>query len=192
MNLRASRSARLFVALSAAAACVLVAAPHWMPVEAGTVPRQAPELEFKTVAGETVSLSALRGSVVAVLWMSTDCPHCQHTCEELRPVYRELKGRGLEILALAVNPMAPGNIRQFQADHGVEFRLGVSNRSEWMRFADLSVMARAYVPYLLLVDRSGTIRYEHRGTDQAFWNDQVNNLRKELAVLLAEPASAAR
>lgn len=159
---------------------------------AGTVPREAPPLTLKTTVGETVSLEALKGKVVAVLWISTDCPHCQETCESLAPVYAELAGQGLEIMGMAVNPNAPGNIRRFQQEHGVQFPIGVSNRSDWMRFADLSVMARAYVPYLMLVDRKGTIRFEHRGMDEAFWSDEISNLRKELAVLLAEPAGGAR
>ena len=159
---------------------------------AGTVPRKAPELILKTVTGQSVSLEDLRGKVVAVLWISTDCPHCQETCESLGPVYEELSGQGFEIMAMAVNPSAPGSIARFRSEHSVEFPLGVSTRSDWMRFADLSVMARAYVPYLMLVDRGGTIRYEHRGMDQAFWSDQVRNFRKELATLLAEPASAGR
>ncbi len=159
---------------------------------AGEVPREAPPLQIKTVDGDTVSLASLKGKVVAVLWISTDCPHCQETSEMLGPIYRELAGQGLEILGMAVNPGAPGNIGRFKAEHGVEFPIGVSNRSDWMRFADLSVMARAYVPYLMIVDRAGVIRREHAGRDQAFWSNQEANLRTELAELLAEPTGASR
>ena len=162
------------------------------PAPAGTVPRTAPDLALQALGGRSVSLADLRGKVVAVLWISTDCPHCQETCEALGPLYQELSGQGLEIMAMAVNPSAPGNIEKFRSEHSVKFPLGVSTRSDWMRFADLSVMARAYVPYMMLVDRAGVIRYEHRGMDEAFWRDQITNLRKELAVLLAEPAGAGR
>ena len=178
--------------LLASALCALLLGPLSVGVEAGTVPREAPELTLKTADGKTVSLQDLKGKVVAVLWISTDCPHCQETCESLAPIYREFSGEGFEIMAMAVNPRAPGNILEFKSNHGVEFPIGVSSRSDWMRFADLSVMARAYVPYMMLVDRAGAIRYEHRGMDKEFWSDQVNNLRKELIVLLAEPTSAAR
>ena len=104
----------------------------------------------------------------------------------LGPLYRRLSGRGLEIMGMAVNPNAPGNITEFKVKHKVEFPIGVSTRSDWMRFADLSVMARAYVPYMMLVDREGVIRYEHRGRDHEFWHDQTNKLRDELVELLAE------
>ena len=166
--------------------CFLIAGLFAVATFAGTVPREAPPLDLKTTAGKTVSLSALKGKVVAVLWISTDCPHCQETCEMLAPLYQELSGRGLEIMGMAVNPNAPGNITDFKVKHKVEFPIGVSTRSDWMRFADLSVMARAYVPYMMLVDRQGVIRYEHRGRDHEFWHDQTNKLRNELVELLAE------
>ncbi len=172
--------------------CILIAVGFTLAAIAGSVPREAPALELKTTHGNTVSLKGLKGKVVAVLWVSTDCPHCQETCEELGPLYEELSGQGLEIMGMAVNPNAPGNIGAFKAKHQVEFPIGVSSRSDWMRFADLSVMARAYVPYMMLVDRNGVIRYEHRGRDHEFWHDQMDNLRKELSELLAEPAGASR
>ncbi len=172
---------------------VLVAAVLLVPaLAANNIPRDAPELTLKTVAGSTLTLDSLKGKVVAVLWMSTDCPHCQDTCETLGPIYEKYSDDGFEIMALAVNPMAPGNIRQFQTKHGVKFPLGVSSRSDWMRFADMSVMARAYVPFMMLVDRNGVIRYEHRGMDGEFWSDMEANLLEEMRELLAEPAGAAR
>lgn len=170
--------------------CLLTALVCAALATAGSVPREAPDLALKTTAGETVSLASLKGKVVAVLWLSTDCPHCQETCESLAPLYREFSGLGLEILGMAVNPSAPGNIDSFRQRHAVEFPIGVSNRSDWMRFADLSVMARTYVPYMMIVDRAGVIRYEHAGRDEAFWSDQVARFRKEVGGLLAERPDA--
>ena len=174
------------------AACIFAALVSALGLSAGEVPRDAPALELKTTDGRVMSLADLKGKVVAVLWISTDCPHCQETCESFAPIYSEFAGQGFEIMAMAVNPRAPANIDSFKSKHGVKFPIGVSMRSDWVRFADLSVMARPYVPYMMLVDRNGVIRYEHAGRDQAFWSDQVSHLRKELAELLAEPSSASR
>lgn len=172
--------------------CTLLAVGFVLAATAGSVPREAPPLKLKTTAGTTIPLASLKGKVVAVLWISTDCPHCQETCEMLAPIYREFSGQGLEILGMAVNPSAPGSISRFQSNHRVEFPIGVSSRSDWMRFADLSVMARAYVPYMMLVDRNGIIRREHAGRDHEFWSNQETILRKELAELLAERPGASR
>ena len=176
----AMKTARL---LSFAFLCALL-------LQAGDVPRDAPDLKLKTTTGRTVSLAALKGKVVAVMWLSTDCSHCRQTSEMIGPIYEELAPKGLEILGLAVNPNSPGNIDAFVRNHGVKFPIGVSNRSDWMRFADLSVMARAYVPYMMIVDRKGVIRHEHPGRDRVFWADQEANMRKEFSDLLAESSGA--
>lgn len=159
-------------------------------INAGDVPRAAPELQLKTLTGKNVSLASLKGKVVAVMWFSTDCPHCQQTSELMGPIYEDLASKGLEILALAVNPNSPTNIDAFVRKHGVKFPIGVSNSSDWMRFANLSVMARAYVPYMMIVDRKGVIRYEHAGRDRVFWANQEANMRKEFSELLAESPGA--
>lgn len=168
------------------ALCILAATLLAPALQANSVPRDAPELTLKTVGGKAVTLDSLKGKVVAVLWISTDCPHCQSTCETLGPIYEKYAGQGFEIMGMAVNPNAPGNIDRFKAEHGVKFPIGVSSRSDWMRFADLSVMARAYVPFMMIVDREGVIRYEHRGMDGDFWSNMEPNFLKELGALLAE------
>ncbi len=159
-------------------------------LSAGDVPRDAPELKLKTTSGETLTLAALKGKVVAVMWFSTDCAHCQNTSELMGPIYAEFKSKGLEIVGCAVNPTAPGNIDAFERKHGVKFPIGVSTSSEWKRFADMSIAARAFVPYMLIVDRSGVIRYEHPGKDRVFWADQEAQMRKEFGELLAERPGA--
>ncbi|MEZ5393145.1 MAG: hypothetical protein R2724_09780 [Bryobacterales bacterium] len=50
---------------------------------ASEVPREAGPLTFNTYNGHKASLAALKGKVVAVMFFSTDCPHCQHTAEVL-------------------------------------------------------------------------------------------------------------
>lgn len=157
---------------------------------AGEVPRKAAPLEFTALDGRKVSLEQLRGKVVAVMFFSTDCPHCQQTTQVLNPIYEELKPRGLEILGLAINPSAATNLKQFAAKFGPKFPLGLSMSSECNRFAEESVMQRFTVPYIFFVDRNGMVREEHPGADRKFWHDQTVNLRSSIEALLKEPAKA--
>jgi thiol-disulfide isomerase/thioredoxin len=130
----------------------------------------------------------LRGKVVAVMFFSTDCPHCQQTTQVLNPIYAEWKARGLEILGLAVNDSAAGNLKQFKEKFGAQFPLGLTTRAEWSRVGEFSVMHNPYVPYMLIVDRNGMIREEHPGQDRAFWLEQEKKLRESFDTLLKEPA----
>ena len=159
-----------------------------LTLQAAEVPRPAKPLTLKSMDGREISVEQLRGKVVAVLFFSTDCPHCQQTTQVLNPIYAEWKARGLEILGLAVNDTAAGNLGQFKQKFGAEFPLGLTTRSDWSRFGEFSVMHNPYVPYLIIVDRNGVIREEHPGQDRNFWMDQENNLRQSFDTLLKEHA----
>jgi peroxiredoxin len=157
-------------------------------LQAADVPRPAKPLKMKTLAGQEISLSQLRGKVVAVMFFSTDCPHCQQTTQILAPIYAEWKSRGLEIWGLAVNPSASGNLQEFSQKFGAAFPVGLTTRSDWSSFGEFSVMHNPYVPYMIIVDRNGVIREEHPGQDRAYWLDQEKNLRQSFDSLLKETA----
>jgi len=157
-----------------------------LALQAGKVPRPAAALEAKTLDGKTISLSDLKGKVVAVMFFSTDCPHCQQTTQLLNPIYAEWKSRGLEILGMAVNPSANTNLKAFADQFGAKFPLALSTTSECNRFSEESVMRRFTVPYILFVDRQGQVREEHPGADRNFWVGQEQNLPAALDALLKE------
>lgn len=157
-----------------------------LTVFAAEVPRPAPDFEVKTLDGSTLSLEDLRGKVVLVMFMSTDCPHCQRTTQILNPIYLQWKSRGLEIVSVAINPAAAGNLEAFARKYNVQFPLALGTRADCTRFANISVMSRFYVPYVFIVDRNGVIRKEHPGGDRKFFQDQENNFRTELDALLKE------
>ncbi|MCB9384619.1 MAG: TlpA family protein disulfide reductase [Bryobacterales bacterium] len=153
---------------------------------ASEVPREAGPLNFNTFKGQKASLAALKGKVVAVMFFSTDCPHCQHTAELLKPIYKEFHPKGFEILALAVNPSAAANLDEFAAKYGVEFPIGLGTNSQWTTFCQLPVMGQKYVPHLVFVDKKGVIQEDHPGADRAFWLDQEARIRAAIEKLLAQ------
>lgn len=157
--------------LSAVALCAV-------PVlEAGSVPRPAKPLEFKALDGSVVSLEKLRGKAVLVMFFSTDCPHCQQAAARMAPVYEELRGKGFEIVGLAMNPGAEANLRSFVQKYDVAFPVGLASRKEFAQFAELSLMERFYYPYFLYVDPKGVVQEEKQGKDRQYFAD----LEKELA-----------
>lgn len=156
-------------------------------VAAGTIPRPAPALEARTIDGKPLSLSQLKGKVVAVFFFSTDCPHCQQTTQNvLAPAYEEMKSRGFEILGMAINPSAKTNLRTFAQRFHAEFPLAISDTTEMYRFAEKPLIQRLTVPYLLLVDRQGRIRGDHPGGDREFWVNQTLSVPKAFEALLSE------
>ena len=156
-------------------------------LSAAEVPREAGPLLFNTFKGEKVSLADLKGKVVAVMFFSTDCPHCQKTTELLAPVYEQYHAKGFEILALAVNPSAAANIDEFAGKYAVKFPIGLTTRSMWTTFCQLPVMGVTnYVPHMLFVDKKGVIQEDHSGGDREFWLDQDAKIRAAVETLLAK------
>jgi hypothetical protein len=106
----------------------------------------------------------------------------------LNPLYTEMKAKGFEIMGLAVNPGAAGNLRDFQQKFAPLFPIGLTTRADWARFGEFSLMYNPYVPFMIMVDRNGQIREEHPGQDRAFWLEQEKSLRQSFETLLKEPA----
>src|SRR2546423_562557 len=80
---------------------------------AGDVPRPAPPLSMKTASGDSIALESFRGKVVLLEFFLTECPHCQRAATVLSPLYKQWRSRGLEIVAVAINPDAPQRIPEF-------------------------------------------------------------------------------
>ncbi len=136
---------------------------------------------------ETISLWHLRGKVVAVVFLSTDCGHCQQAMQTLNPIYAEYKPRGLEIIAVAVNPTAADNLREFRAKYQVQFPLALGSRSDWSRLGGFPFRARPpYVPHILFVDRAGSVQQGYSGEDREFQTDLAGTFRGAVERLLKE------
>jgi len=160
----------------------------------GQIPRPAPALTVPTPSGEKINLADHKGKVVLVKFFLTDCPHCQRSAGIIMPVYKEWKSRGMEVIGVAINPDAKQGIPDFARRFGVTYPMGMGDRLTLTSFAELSAVARFFVPYMFLIDRKGIIRFEHPGGDQVFYGNEAQNLRSEVDALLKEPvpASAAR
>jgi peroxiredoxin len=166
------------------AGVILLAAATGLAAE---LPRPAPPLNLISPSGERYTLEALRGKVVMLEFFSTDCPHCQRSATNIMTFYKELHPRGLEVLAVATNPGANKLIPEFAQRFGVTYPMAVGNLPLMKAFAT----GPLYVPYVFFIDRKGMIRFEHPGQDAAFHNNEIQNARAEIELLLKEgPATA--
>lgn len=65
--------------------------------------QKAPDVQFSTLDGRSISLAELRGRPVLVTFWATTCPGCMNEMPHLISLYRELAPRGLEIIGVAMN-----------------------------------------------------------------------------------------
>jgi peroxiredoxin len=69
----------------------------------GTAPKvgaAAPDFTLPSLGGKAVSLSSYKGKVVLLNFFATWCPPCRAEMPDLESSYKELKDKGLEIIAV--------------------------------------------------------------------------------------------
>jgi thioredoxin-dependent peroxiredoxin len=82
----------------------------------------APDFELKSDAGETVTLSALRGKpVVLYFYPRDDTPGCTTEACEFRDAYDRFRDQGVEILG--VSPDTEASHRKFKTKYELPFTL---------------------------------------------------------------------
>ena len=158
-------------------------------LSAADLPRKADALEFKTHDGKQFSLAAQKGKVVAVMFFSTECPHCQNTAKLLGPLYEEYKAKGVEFCGVAVNPTGPQKVGSFARSYNVKFPLGFGGRGLWATFGHFSLTEQRYVPHMMFVDKAGNVVEDHPGKDRKFWSNQEANIKGSLDRILNKPTT---
>src|ERR1700683_2893790 len=92
------------------------------------VPRPAGEFAIKMPNGQITLLSQYTGKVVVLAFISTTCPHCQHTTQLLSGLQNEYGPRGVQFLAAAFNPAAEHLVPAFIAQFRPTFPVGSAGR----------------------------------------------------------------
>ena len=159
------------------------------PLEGASVPRRSPEYAVKLTTGRQLLVSSYRGKVVALMFVSTDCPHCAETCQLMDGIQKEYGPRGLQTLAVAFNPMAMMLVPEFIQRAQATFPVGYDERNTALAYLEIPSNQQLWVPIMVFIDRNGTIRGQYLGDDK-FFSDREKNIRGTLEMLLKEPAGA--
>lgn len=103
------------------ALCVLLAAGLYF---GGGAP-MAPNIMVKTLKGETVQLSELRGKVVLLNFWATSCATCVQEMPELARLHTEWQSRGLEVVAIAMQYDPPNYVLNYAETKGLPFKVAL-------------------------------------------------------------------
>jgi thiol-disulfide isomerase/thioredoxin len=157
---------------------------------AAEIPRPASDIAIKMPDGKQKSVSEYRGNVLCLAFILTTCSHCQKAVQDLTAVEKELGSKGFRVLAAAINEDA--NVPQFMQEFKPSFPVGVSTREVAGQSMKFSPGDRAFMPFLLFIDRKGIVRAQYTGADEAFFNDGQKNIREEAEKLLGASAAAGK
>ncbi|HWB85131.1 MAG TPA: TlpA disulfide reductase family protein [Bryobacteraceae bacterium] len=172
------------------ALCLLSAAIAFSAAVPDTV-RQSPAFSIQRIGNAPIDVNHYHGKIVALAFISTTCPHCQHLTEVLNTIEKEYTPRGVQFLECAFNPDAQSSLPQFIQQFHPAFPVGYADRGSVLAYLQYSILDTkpVYVPHMVFLDRRGMIRGDYPGESDFFQNPDAS-IRNELNQLL-KPAAAA-
>ena len=164
--------------------------------ETPPVPRPSPAFTVHFPEGGAMLLSSLKGKVVALLFVHTTCPHCQHTSQVFSRLYAEYGQRGFQPVDVAFNEMAQLLVKDFVKDFSITYPVGFGTQVDVLNYLGIPVMERYVVPQIVWIDKKGNIRSQTNavsGDDklrtEAYWREMIETLLKEPAGASAKPSA---
>ena len=151
------------------------------------------DFAFPDLAGNTVTSKdpAFRGKVLIVALAGSWCPNCHDEAAFLEPLYREYRGRGVEIVSLMFEhfgdfPHAAAATQRFRQHYGIEYTTliaGISDKDEAAK--KLPMLERVYAfPTTIFVDRRGNVRKIHTGFSGPATGDHYTQFEREVKATL--------
>lgn len=138
----------------------------------------ATDVVISTGKGE-LSLASLRGKVVLVDVWATWCGPCRMSIPGVQLSYTKRRGKGFEVFGIALERDGGDQIPAFVKEMGMTYPTGVPKDVEPVKEL---VGTRSGIPYMLLLDRKGVIRWIAEGYgsgSEGEMNDQIDKLLAE-------------
>lgn len=123
------------------------------------VPRRSPEFVIVEPSGKQTLLSNLKGKVVLLEFLMTNCPHCQRVSRTIAKLHQEMGSRGFTPIGIAFEPsLTPRMVTGFMQQSGIAYPMGISTPDAVDSYLGRSQMERFLVPQIVVIDRFGMIR----------------------------------
>lgn len=120
------------------------------------VGNKAPDFELKTLSGESIKLSSLKGKKVMVNFWATWCPPCKAEMPEMQRFYEATKDE-VEILAINMDPKA--DVAGFAKERGLTFPILLDETNEVNEKYQI-----VSIPTTFFVDEKGIITQRFTGS----------------------------
>jgi peroxiredoxin len=130
------------------------------PTAQDLVGQRRPDFTLGSASGERVSASDLDGQVLLLNFWATWCEPCRAEMPMLSEIHDAYADRGFSVVGIALDDVQQA--REFAGGLGIEYPILVGA-------ADVMATGLAYgnqaglLPYTVLVDRSGIVRWVHLG-----------------------------
>jgi thiol-disulfide isomerase/thioredoxin len=142
------------------------------PLEA---PRDVTSLEFRSVRGDRLRLTDLKGKVVLLNFWSTTCVHCLEELPALERIERDHRDAGLAVISVCYDETDAERVSKIAHPFAGKLPVYLDPSGQSRLHFDLEVM-----PVVFVLDRSGRLAAVTRGS-RDWRDDQVRALLGALA-----------
>ena len=153
------------------AAFILTKQPAAMSKDFGPG-KKAPEFSLKDVNGQVIKLSDFKNKVVIIDFWATWCPPCRQEIPHFIDLYSQYKGRGLEIIGIALDQGGEKAVKEFAAANKINYTVLLGNNE----VSDLYGGIEA-IPTTFILDKDANIRKKYIGyTDKKVFETDIKEL----------------
>jgi thiol-disulfide isomerase/thioredoxin len=161
---------RFITGLSVVSVMLALATLFFLP----STPRPAPNVIFKTIGGEQISLASLRGQPILVNFWASNCGYCLEEMPHLATLHRDLSGKGLHIIGVAMPYDIPSHVVQISKRLNIPYPIAIDpNDTVAKAFGNVR-----FTPTSFLINANGMI------IDKTTGRINLNSLRKQINKLL--------
>jgi peroxiredoxin len=156
------------------AALVALALPAWAAADSAAdsvTPAPAPAFTLQATDGQQVSLARFKGDVVMINFWASWCGPCRQEMPLLDSIYRKYKDMGFELIGVNVEPDAKSANAWLKATP-VTYPVLYDPQSKVSQLYQVQAM-----PTTVIIDRTGTVRFLHRGYVPGDENAYLNSIR---------------
>lgn len=151
------------------AATLIALLPVALPAAGSMTGQAAPALTFKDLAGQEVSLAALKGKVVVVDFWATWCGPCRVEIPGYIEMQKKYGKDGFVIVGVSLDQKGPKHVQKFVEANGMNYTVVMGDNDAVDAFGGFNS-----IPTTFLISREGRILHQKSGAwEHAAYEDLV-------------------
>jgi cytochrome c biogenesis protein CcmG/thiol:disulfide interchange protein DsbE len=131
--------------------------PHCSKDGKATSPALAPDFTLKTVDGQDMTLSKLKGKVVLLDFWATWCAPCREAIPHLINLQKTYQEKGFEVIGMNMDRGNAETVRRFVKSMDIPYPITLTSEEVSRNYGV------AGLPTTILIDKAGKIRQKFLG-----------------------------